>query len=204
MYLLQIDTFTGLVKEDPELDGFMAVPSFRELYNKEGYGIKAITCVALYMDYGSIIKRYNDKERAEKAMEMVYDNRKAILWNSDEIQLALINYKELQYDKTLEEKKILDQMHLEKLSEIKDSESSYDKTVKMKELTQINNLMDSFDAKNQGKDLFKESPVRNGYTLQRLEILLTDKKSFYYEREERERKFKEKQSASAKENSAGN
>lgn len=186
MYLLQLNTFTGLIKEDAELDQWMAIESFRNLVNKDGYGLHALTCVALVIDYGSIIKNYSEKERPLKAMEIVFNNRKALNWNSDEIQIACIAYKDLQYNPQLEEKTLLDELRITKLNEIKEADSTYKKTVLLKELSSINDLHDSFDKKNSSKDGFEESPVRNGYSLLRLEIKILDPKSFYYERKKRE------------------
>lgn len=200
MYLMQLNPFTGLIMEDDELDGWKAVDSFRELVNKNGYGLQALTCVALVMDYGSIIKNYNDKERPLKAMEVVFNNRKAINWNCDEIQLACINYGQLQYNPALEEKKLMDDMRISKLEEIKIAETTYQKTSLLKELGAINDMHDKFENKNASKDLFAESPVKNGYKLSRLEIKILDKKSFYYERAKRESDRKEREKAnSAKE-----
>lgn len=201
MYLMQLDPFTGLIKEDKDLDGWMAIPSFRDLVSKEGYGIKALTCVAIVIDYGSLIKNYNEKERPLKAMEIVFDTRKAILWNCDEIQLACINYKELQYNPALEEKTLLDDLRINKLNEVKNANTSYLKTSLLKELSNINDLHDSFDKKHAAKDMFSESPVRNGYKLSRLEIKILDKKSFYYERKKREAEQKARAKELANESS---
>jgi hypothetical protein len=202
MYLLQLNPITGLVKDDPELDSWIAIDSFRDLVLKPGYGIQALTCVALVMDYASLLKNYSEKERHLKAMEIVFNNRKALNWNCDEIQLACINYKELQYNPSLEEKRLLDELRIGKLNEIKDAEGTFKKTSLLKELANINDLHDSFDKKNSSKDLFAESPVRNGYKLTRLEIKILDRKSFYYERKKRETEAREREkiaAASAKE-----
>ena len=197
-YLLQFDPFTGLIKNEPEHDGWMAIEAFRDLVNAEGYGIKALTCVCLVMDYGSPIKQYSEKERPAKAMEMVYYNRSAILWNSDEIQFACIQYKELQYDAALEEKKMLEDLRRDKLDQIGSETEESKKKYLLKELNDINVMVDNFEKKNSGKDLFYKSPVRNGYALQRLEIKLTDKKSFYHDREKaREREQRRQQEADA-------
>jgi hypothetical protein len=195
MYLLKLNEHTGLVKEDDELDGWTAITSFRDLVLKDGYGIRALTCVALVMDYGSIIKHYNERERPMRAMEIVFNNRKAINWNCDEIQLACINYKELQYNPSLEEKGLLEELRINKLNEIKLAETTFQKQALLKELSNINDLNDSFDKKNGGKDSFSESPIRNGYKLSRLEIKILDKKSFYYERQKRETEAKERASS---------
>lgn len=193
MYLLQLNPFTGLIKDDDELDGWMAIESFRNLVNKEGYGIEALTCVALVIDYGSIIKNYSEKERPLRAMEDVFNNRKALNWNCDEIQLACINYKELQYNATLEEKVLLEELRISKLNEIKEADTTFKKAALLRELSGINDLHDSFEKKNSAKDTFAESPVRNGYKLLRLEIKVTDQKSFYYERAKREQEQRDRE-----------
>ncbi len=157
MYLIEIDPITGLIKDDDVLDGWKAIPSFLALFEKEGYGIKAMTCVALVMDYTSIIKNYSEKERPIKAMEIVFDNRKALNWNCDEIQLACINYKELQYNPTLEEKSLLEELRISKLNEIKNVKTSFEKTTLLRELGSINDLVKSFEAKNGTANTFNES-----------------------------------------------
>lgn len=197
MYLIEIDPITGLIKEDEVLDGWKAIPSFKALYEKEGYGLKALTCVALVMDYTSIIKNYSEKERPIKAMEIIFDNRKALNWNCDEVQLACINYKELQYNPTLEEKSLLEELRISKLNEIKNAKSSLEKAVLLKELSNINDLVKSFEAKNGTANTFNESPVRNGYALSRLEIKILDQKSFYYERKRRKSRNADKSGESS-------
>ena len=182
MYLLQLNPITGLVKEDVELDGYLAIESFRDLISKKGFGIKALTVVALVVDYGSPIKNYNERERPKKALEIVFNDRDAIQWNCNEIQLACINYKELQYNPVLEEKKIIEDLRVDKLEDIKNAPDSFEKQKLLRELGGINNLYEDFEKKNGSRDLFTESPVRNGYKLSRLEQKITDKKSFYYER----------------------
>jgi hypothetical protein len=134
-------------------------------------------------------------------MEIVFNTRKAILWNCDEIQLACINYKELQYNPSLEEKTLLDELRISKLNEIKNAETTYQKTQMLKELSSINALHDSFESKNGAKDSFADSPVRNGYALLRLEIKILDKKSFYYERKKRESDKAERDKAESEKNS---
>lgn len=186
MYLMQLDPVTGLVKEDPDMDGWMAIESFRELYHLKGYGIYGLTVVALVVDYGSVFSRYSEKERPLKAIENIYGKRDAILWNCDEMQIASIAYADLQYNATLEEKKIIDNLRVTKLQEIQDAESTFDKQKLLRELGSINDMHDVFDKKNSSRDLFTKSPVRNGYTLSRLETKIEDPKSFYYERKQRE------------------
>lgn len=191
MYLCKINPITGLVELNDETDGIYAIESFREVLNKPGYGIQAFTCVALVVDYGSLLARYSEKERPLKAMEIVFNDRKAITWFSDEIQLACINYKQLQFNAALQEKTLLDELRINKLEEIKEETESFKKTSLLRELNSINDLHEAFEKKNSTKDLFAESPIRNGYKLSRLEIKITDKKSFYYERKKREQRESE-------------
>ncbi|MNY59649.1 hypothetical protein D3C86_1961200 [compost metagenome] len=58
-------------------------------------------------------------------------------------------------------------------------------------------MHDAFEAKHNQKDLFAESPVRNGYKLGRLEIKLLDKKSFYYDKENKRKQAEERKKSSA-------
>lgn len=179
MYLLELDD-NGLVKEDLEHDGWKSIPSFLDLY--KSLGIKAITVVALYADHLSPLRYYPEKDRFNKALDFVCNERK-IKFLNDKIQLAIINYKELQYSHTIEEKRLLESLKINALNEIKSIEDPSEKIKALKRLSDINSSLEAFEKKNGQKDLYLESPVRNGYKLSRLEIKLTDKKSFYYDKE---------------------
>lgn len=192
MYLCKVNTVTGLIDVAADQDGFYAIPEFRRLLNSKQYGLEKLTCVALVVDYESPIRMYHEKEKPFKAMDNVLNNRKLINWKSDEIQEALIAYKALQHDLDLEEKKMLDNMRFDKQMEADQAPTLEEKMKKIQELGRIKALIAAFNSQTSNKDLYENSPVRNGYTLSRLEQKLENKKSFYHVRPEK----REKQSGS--------
>lgn len=183
MYLTEIDPDTGLVSFEKEKDGWLAIPSFYALYKHSKFGIKAFTAVALYCDYLSPIRHYQDDERHLKAIDSVYDRRKDILWNNDLVQEAIIDYKSLQFDSTIEEKRMLEEMKVKKLNEIRAEVDDDMKMSLLAQLKKINTNIDDFNKNNKGVDLHKNSPVVNGYALSRLEQKMLNHKSFYYEKD---------------------
>ena len=119
MYLVEIDSFTGLVKVQGEFDGVRSVSEFRDIINDDKLGVECFTAIALTADYLTPIKFYKESDRPYKAMEIATGgNRRAFDWNQELIQKCLIKYDELQYNPTIEEKRTLDFMLLEKLKEI--------------------------------------------------------------------------------------
>jgi len=121
MYLVELDKHTGLVKVDGEFDGVRAIKEFREVINHPDLGVVCFTAIALTVDYLTPIAHYKESDRPYKAMEQATKgNRRAFVWNQDLIQECLIKYNELQYNPSLEEKRTLDFMLLEKLKEIKE------------------------------------------------------------------------------------
>lgn len=120
MYLCELDPKTGLVKTSGPFDGVMAIREFRDVINDELLGVKCFTAIALTVDYLTPIKYYREADRPYRAMGMCNEgNRRAFDWKQEKIQQCLIAYDELQYNATVEEKKALDFMLLEKLKEIK-------------------------------------------------------------------------------------
>lgn len=119
MYLVELDTFTGLVKVDGEFDGVRAVKEFRDIINDPKLGVSCFTAIALTVDYLTPIGFYKESDRPYKAMELATGgSRRAFDWPQEKIQQCLIKYNELQYNPTIEEKRTLDFMLLEKLKEI--------------------------------------------------------------------------------------
>lgn len=178
-------------------------------------------------------------------------NRRAFDWARDEIQQALIKYDELQYNPTIEEKRTLDFMLLEKLKEIQRQRDDHEKFIGIpkatlknfeeicqvnkdveallgekpwehfsekeqknlvrransriiepynerqrqrkldrseermltlfKQLETIKKLVENFERVNGNKDIHAGSPVRNGYSLTRLEEKRYDANSFYHQ-----------------------
>lgn len=194
MYLTRIDKKTGLLLIDDNEDGVLAIKEFKAILDDKSLGLQCLTAIALTADYQSPIKFYSDEDRPKKSMEEVVGNRKAFEWNLDIIQKALKKYDDLQYDPTIEEGKIHYQRKVNKLRQYKESEEKYGKGLVdendalliikspaevSKELRQVNADIAEYEKNIQGKDIYKESPVKNGYALSRLEQKIEKKNSFY-------------------------
>lgn len=197
MYLTKLDKNTGLVLIENENDGVLSISEFREIINHPELGIKCFTSIALTVDYLSTLRFYDDKDRPKKAMEEVTGNRNAFVWKQEIIQLALKKYADLQYDPTIEEGQIHYQRKINKLNQYRESEEKYGKGLKdengellkitnpatiAKELKEINSDISDYEKQIQGKDIYDKSPVKNGYSLSRLEQKLEKKTSFYKEK----------------------
>jgi hypothetical protein len=189
MYLTELNSETGLVKIGELGDGVLAIKEFRDLINDKKFGIECFTAVALTADYSSPIKYYSYEDRPKKAQEEVTGNRTYWEWNLQIIQAALKKYDDLQYDPTLEEKRIYYDQKITKLRDIQeydglDSEHEKRKRTTMaqlkKELRVINADIVEFEKRVEGKNMFSESPIVNGYKLSRLEQKLEKKNSFYH------------------------
>lgn len=190
MYLTRLDTKTGLLLIEDGDDGILAIKEFRNVLESEKHGLPCLTAIALVADYQSPIKYYSDSDRPRKAQEEVTGDRDAWEWNIELIQVALKKYDALQYDPTLEEQRIYYDQKVMKLKAIQEYDKlSADDPIRKntsmaqlkKDLRQINDDITKFDERIEGKNLFSESPVVNGYTLSRLEQKLNKRNSFYHE-----------------------
>lgn len=188
MYLTRINPETGLLLIENGEDGILAIKEFKAILDDESLGLGCLTAVALTVDYQSPIKFYSDKDRPRKAMEEVSGNRNEWEWNTDIIQLAMKKYDDLQYDPTLEEGRIYYNQKVERLKLISrwdtlpsDALEKVGRTMfdLKKELRSINTDIDDYEKRIENKDIFKDSPVVNGYKLSRLEQKLEKKNSFY-------------------------
>lgn len=204
MYLTKLNKKTGLVEIEGEDDGIFAIKKFRavidgfpEEENKDpDYGLKAFTVIALVADYLSKFRFYDENDRPRISMEEVFGDRDALVWKQDLIQEALKKYDELQYDPEVEEGKIYYESKISKMKEYRESEKYYGKKHNLKDidgnertfpnpatirsqLKSINEDIDAYNKRIQGKDIYEKSPVRNGYKLSRLEQLIEKKNSFY-------------------------
>lgn len=194
MYLTELDKKTGLIFISKENDGVLAIREFRNLILDDKLGLKAFTAVALSVDHLSSLRHYDENDRPKAAMEEVTGDRKAFVWDQDKIQAALKKYDALQYDPVIEEGKIHYQRKIRKLKEFSEAEKKYnlrdeageilhkgirDPHLISKELRLINQDISTFEDQIQGKDIFTGSPVKNGYSLTRLEQKLEKKNSFY-------------------------
>jgi len=178
VYLTEVDS-NGLVRIDKADDGVMSIPEFRVVIKDKELGVECFTCIALVADHLTPIRHYIDKDKPAKAMGIVKNDRKAYIWDQEKIQLALVKYRDLQYNPIIEEKRALMEMQMTKLEEIK-SERNGDKKVELfKQLNTIKGLIDNFNKDYADIDPFADGPVINGYKLSRLEEKVLDKSSFY-------------------------
>jgi hypothetical protein len=178
MYLVEISNRTGLIKEDPLLDGYNAIKSFKIIVDT--LGLEALTIIALACDYQSPLRYYSMKDRPYAAMRFVTGKKNAFVWEQDIIQEAMNDYLELQKDQVLEEGMLLKDLKEQQLIKIKEERSTIIKAGLFKELGEINNLIKKYDNDNKNRDIFAQSPVKNGYSLSRLEVKIINKNSFYY------------------------
>lgn len=190
MYLTRIDPKTGLVLIEDCDDGVLAIREFKALIESPKHGLHCFTAVALTVDYQSPIKYYSDTDRPRAAQEEVTGDRDSWEWNVEIIQAALKKYDALQYDPTLEEQRLYQDQKINKLREIKefdrlDENDEKRKKTSMaqlkKELRNINSDIEDFSKRVDGKDIYNQSPVKNGYKLTRLEQKLEKRNSFYHE-----------------------
>lgn len=187
MYLTSLDKKTGLVIIEDNEDGVLSIQEFRDLINSEEHGLRCFTAVAITADYQSPYRYYSDNDRPKKAQEEVTGKRDFWAWNVDLIQKALKKYDLLQYDPTLEEGRIYYNQKVKKLKEIQDFDEKSDEDRKKtsiaqlsKELKSINSDIEDYEKRISGKEIYSESPVKNGYKLSRLEQKLEKTNSFYH------------------------
>lgn len=181
MYLIEISQYTGLVKDEVVLDGWKGILAFKEIVNDPKLGLECLTAIAYAVDYASPIRYYPIQDRPKKAMDLVTGNRNAFDWNQDKIQVAMNVYNELQFNPSLQEKLMLDELRLQKLKEIEQEKDDNIKKELFKDLKEINSLIKEFKKYHEEYDLYDSSPTRSGYKLTRLEQKLLNKKSFYYD-----------------------
>lgn len=191
MYLTEIDKKTGFLKIDDIDDGVLAIKEFRAVIDNKNLGLECMTAIALTADYKSPIRYYNDEDRPRKAMEESIGDRDKWEWKQELIQAALKKYDYLQYDPSLEERRIHYDRKVKKLKEIKNYDSPAKKDlegneIKKKsisaltsELRNINNDIKEFEKTVEGKDIYSKSPSKGDYKLTRLEQKLEKKNSFY-------------------------
>lgn len=190
MYLTRIDKKTGLLFIDDGDDGILSIKEFKNVLDDKDHGLYCLTAIALVADYQSPIRYYNDTDRPKKAQEEVTGNRNSWEWNTELIQAALKKYDDLQYDPTLEEKRIYYDQKVRKLQQIKEYDALDPKDEKRnsitmaqlkKDLRSINDDIEAFTKRIEGQEIYHESPVVNGYSLSRLEQKLEKRNSFYHE-----------------------
>lgn len=95
MYLLKINRKGDIYKDE---DGAMGVPEFVTLLKAEKLGPTALRWVALIYDYDSPYRHFTEKDRIRCVSQDIYKTHDWKDRDRMEVKLAVIKYKELQYD----------------------------------------------------------------------------------------------------------
>ena len=136
MYLIQIDSKTGLIKEDPNNDSWCGINCFRELVERDG--LKALTVVALSLDYLSIFSHYAEKDRPIRVIDEIYGNRDAYNHNEELVQKCFQKYKDLQFNPDLEQEKIYNNRRHQLLEKVNEAVASDDEAAIDRYTAQLN------------------------------------------------------------------
>ncbi len=95
MYLLKISRKGDIYKDE---DGAMGVPEFAALLNAEKLGPTALKWVALIYDYDSPYKHFTERDRIRAVSQDLYKTHNWKGKERVEVQLAVVKYRELQFD----------------------------------------------------------------------------------------------------------
>ncbi len=178
MYLITLDFNTGLVKDDVNYDSWKGIKCFKELVERDG--LKALTVVALSIDYLSIYYHYKESDRPIRVIEEVYGSRNAIDFKDELIQQCVSKYKELQFNPDLEQEKIFNERKISLLNKINIATDEDDDVAIDKYSKQLINHEDSMNKfiKRFDKDKAIDGSVANsGYTLSRIENDIKSRKN---------------------------
>lgn len=184
MYLIEIDEETGLISEDPSNSGWKAIKAFRDVYNSKRLGLKALTIVALTIDYLSIYSNYAEKDRFSRACEEIYGKRTALKYDDNLLTSAMQKYSELQFNSDFEQKKINDEIKarlLNKISLANKAEDDVEIDKLRKSLAAHDKATDDFNKKFDKKEAMKTAVTSNGYELSRIENDLVSRKNSKFE-----------------------
>ena len=178
MYLVQLDLISGLVKDDFTNDSWKGIKLFKELVERDG--LKALTVVALSVDYQSIYSHYKESDRPVRVIEEIYGSRTAIDYKDDLIQKCVEKYKELQFNPDLEQERIFNDRHISLLKKINeatevDDDSLIDKY--NKQLANHQDTVDKFRKKFDREKAIDSSLASNGYVLSRIESDIKSRKN---------------------------
>lgn len=178
MYLIQIDSKTGLIKEDPNNDSWCGIKCFRELVERDG--LKALTVVALSLDYLSIFSHYAEKDRPIRVIDEIYGNRDAYNHNEELVQKCFQKYKDLQFNPDLEQEKIYNNRRHQLLEKVNEAVASDDEAAIDRYTAQLNKHNEAAEKfkKTFNKEKALEDSVSNsGYKLSRIENDLKSRKN---------------------------
>lgn len=163
-------------------DGVLAIMAFADVINNPEMGLKCFTCIALAVDYGSTFRKYSIKERHLAAMRFITGSVNTYNWNHPLIMEACYVYNELQFNEDLEEIRILKQMRLEKLDELRGASEFGERQRILSEIKRIKDDQKRY-SDSDFNNLLEESEAKaGGYKLSRLEQKQKNKNTFYHDR----------------------
>lgn len=178
MYLIEIDSETGLIQDVPSNSGWKAISVFRDLVKKKG--LKALTVVALSIDYLSIFHHYSEKDRPIRAMEEIYGKRNALDLEDQLVLNAIEKYRELQFNPDLEQEKINNDIKMRLLTKIQEANIREDDPEIERLRKSLNNHEETiakFNARFDKKSAIEKSVTNNGYELSRIENDIKSRKN---------------------------
>lgn len=188
MYLTTIDS-DGLITNDVIGDGWKAIKEFLAVFDK--YGREGMTVIALAVDYDSILKNYNEKDRFIRSIEQVYGDRDK-LKKTKLIEDALEKYAELQYNSDLERDRVLAEYNDRLVARIsiamKDETENGEKEVQRltTALQKHEKVIQSFKSEFSRDAVISATAVtKNGYVISRIENDLRTRKNSKFANEGR-------------------
>lgn len=178
MYLIEIDSKTGLISEDVTSSGWMAIKDFQAVFKK--HGLKGMTLIALSKDYLSPLQHYNNRERPFRAMEEIYGSRDVIDIEEEIIKDAFRKYEQLQFNSDLDQERLNNEITDRLLNQIRDAnDSNDDKAMEMhrSSMQKHQKYVDSFKATFSKEEAVKKAVTSNGYELSRIENDIRSRKN---------------------------
>lgn len=177
MYLIEIDEETGLISDDVTNSGWKAIKSFNSLFKKKG--IKAMTVVALTVDYLSPLSHYKERDRFERACDEIFGRRDKLDISDELVSAAINSYKELQMDPDLETERINKDIKIrliEKMNEANANEDDSGIEKYRKLLSDHESTIKNFNERFNKKEAVLKAVTSTGYELSRIEADIRSRK----------------------------
>lgn len=177
MYLIQINDETGLIDEVETNSGWRAIKDFSNLAKKKG--IKAMTAVALSVDYLSPLSHYMEKDRYARACDEIYGDREALDFEDELILKAIDKYRDLQLDPDLETERINKEIKLRLLEKINEANRNEDDIAiekYRKSLDSHEKTIETFNKRFDKKLAIEKAVTVTGYELSRIEADIKSRK----------------------------
>ena len=177
MYLIQINEETGLIDDVETNSGWKAIKAFSDVAKAKG--VKAMTVVALAIDYLSPLSHYMEKDRYARACDEVYGKRDALNFEDELILKAAEKYRDLQLDPDLETERINKEIKLRLLEKINQANRDEDDTAIekfRKSLESHEKTIESFNKRFDKKSAVEKAVTVTGYELSRIEADIKSRK----------------------------